>query len=39
MIIREDHHLVAGFQIESARHHVVRFARVAGEDDLFRRHA
>ena len=32
-------HLVAGLEVEAVRHHVVRLAGVAGDDDLFGRDA
>jgi hypothetical protein len=39
MVVAEEQDLVAGFEIEAARDSVVRFAGVAGDDDLFRCHA
>ena len=37
MVVGKDDHLVAGLEIEATRDHVVGFAGVARDDDLFRR--
>jgi hypothetical protein len=39
MVIGKDDDLIACLEIEAARHHVVRLARVSSEHDLFWRHA
>src|SRR5688572_6208727 len=38
MVVRKDHDFVAGFEVEAAGDDIVRFARVAGNDDLLRSH-
>src|ERR687897_48328 len=38
MVVRKNHDFVTGFEIEAARDDIVRFARVAGNDDLLRSH-
>ena len=39
MVVGRQQHLVAGLEIDAGRDEVVRLARVAGDDDFFRRHA
>ncbi len=39
MVVLKDDDLVAGLELDAARDHVVGLAGVAGDDDLFRRHA
>src|SRR5438093_8852486 len=37
VVVGEDHHFVAGFQVDAVRDRVVRLARVARDDDLLGR--